>query len=55
MIQIPSVVDVPAPAEDVFTYLSDPATNPEWSPNARDVSDIPDGARINQRRPAHSS
>ena len=43
MIHIPSVVDVPVPAEDVFAYLSDPATNPEWSPNALEVSDIPDG------------
>jgi uncharacterized protein YndB with AHSA1/START domain len=43
MIQIPSVVDVPVPAEDVFAYLSDPATNPEWSPNALEVSDVPDG------------
>ena len=44
MIHIPSVVDVPVPAGDVFAYLSDPATNPEWSPNALEVSDIPDGA-----------
>lgn len=43
MIHIPSVVDVPVPAEDVFAYLSDPATNAEWSPNALEVSDIPDG------------
>jgi uncharacterized protein YndB with AHSA1/START domain len=43
VIHIPSVVDVPVPAEDVFAYLSDPATNPEWSPNALEVSDIPDG------------
>ena len=43
MIHIPSVVDVQVPAEDVFTYLSDPATNPEWSPNALEVSDVPDG------------
>ena len=43
MIHIPSVVDVPVPAGDVFAYLSDPATNPEWSPNALEVSDIPDG------------
>src|SRR5258708_37726 len=43
VIQIPSVVDVPVPAEDVFAYLSDPATNPEWSPNALEVTDIPDG------------
>lgn len=43
MIQIPSVVDVPVPAEQVFAYLSDPATNPEWSPNALEVTNIPDG------------
>ena len=43
MIQIPSVVDVPVPAEDVFAYLSDPTTNPEWSPNALEVTDVPDG------------
>jgi uncharacterized protein YndB with AHSA1/START domain len=43
VIHIRSIVDVPVPAEDVFAYLSDPATNPEWSPNALEVSDIPDG------------
>jgi uncharacterized protein YndB with AHSA1/START domain len=43
VIHVPSVVDVPVPAEDVFAYLSDPATNPEWSPNALEVTDIPDG------------
>lgn len=43
VIHIPSVVDVPVPAEDVFAYLSDPATNPQWSPNTLEVSDIPDG------------
>lgn len=46
MIHIPSVVDVPVPAEDVFAYLSDPATNPEWSPNALEVTDIPDGPTV---------
>jgi hypothetical protein len=43
VIHIPSVLEVPVPAEDVFAYLSDPATNPEWSPNTLEVSDIPDG------------
>ena len=42
MIHIPSVVDVPVPADDVFAYLSDPATNPEWSPNALEMIDLPD-------------
>jgi uncharacterized protein YndB with AHSA1/START domain len=41
--QIPSVVEVPVAAEDVFAYLSDPSTNPQWSPNALEVSDVPDG------------
>jgi hypothetical protein len=27
----------------VFAYLSDPTTNPEWSPNALEVTDVPDG------------
>jgi Polyketide cyclase / dehydrase and lipid transport len=43
VIRIPSIVDVQAPAEDVFTYLSDPATNPDWSPNALELIEPPDG------------
>jgi uncharacterized protein YndB with AHSA1/START domain len=43
VIHIPSVLEVPVPAEGVFAYLADPANNPEWSPNTLAVSDIPDG------------
>jgi uncharacterized protein YndB with AHSA1/START domain len=46
VIHIPSVLEVPVPAEGVFAYLSDPANNPEWSPNTLAVSDIPDGPTV---------
>jgi uncharacterized protein YndB with AHSA1/START domain len=43
MIQVSSVVDVDAPAEIVFPYLSDPFRQSEWTPNFRELVQRPDG------------
>ena len=43
MIRVSSIVDVDAPADVVFPYLSDPYRQSEWTPNFRELVQQPDG------------